>query len=117
MTADGSLVRIAVAGDGETAQRWADALTEEGIDAEVHIADAAHLGPGGSIFPAGPSFAYPLLVPADQREAAAAVLVDLGRDGPFGRRLGMNAELALRGALFAMLAGMAIALLALLRGA
>lgn len=117
MTADGSLVRIAVTDDGETAQRWADALTNEGINAEVHLADAMHLGPGGSVFPVGPSFAYPLLVPADQREAAAAVLVDLGRDGPFGRGLGMNPQLALRGALLATLAGIAIALLALLRGA
>lgn len=112
----GALIRLAVSRDAEAVERWADALAEAGIEAHVRIEDGTHLGPGGSAYPAGPSFIYPLLVPIEAREAAATVLVDLGPEGPFARRPAMTPGITLQGAVAALLVGLAVIVIALWRG-
>ncbi len=76
------------------------------------------VGPGGS---GHQLFAYPVFVPTGKREAAASVLVNQGWDGRFGQtpaggRSAMGLDVALRGALFAVLSGVVVVLLLLWRG-
>ena len=118
---DGWIV-LAVAEDAAVAERWSRALEAEGIEAAVRIGDAAVLQRGSSAYPflmpgGHRMFAYPLLVPREERERAAGVLVDQGWDGRAGQR-GEPADFgrALRGALLATAAGVAVAVLLLLRG-
>ena len=113
----------AVARDGATAERWSATLDGAGIDVEVRIGDAVDLTKGSSMWPIGSSgeghqlFAFPLFVPADRRDAAATVLVDHGWNRRFGEAArGACPRFVLRGALFATLAGGAVALLLLWRG-
>lgn len=116
-------VPLAVARDADTADEWVSALDDAGIDAEVRIGDAVNLTSGSSFWPtASPGghqfFAYPLFVPAGQREAAAGVLIERGWDGRHGQvgRTPVDPAFVLRGALFATLAGGVVALLLLWRG-
>lgn len=81
-----SLVPIAVAPDQRTAERWRDALLDAGVDTEIHIEDGSHLGHLGSVYGAwasGQPFVYPVLVALEDRERAAAALVELGAESPF----------------------------------
>ena len=122
---DARWVLLAVARDGDAAERWASALDAAGIEAELRIGDAAHLTPrssvviGANVAP-DQLFAFPLYVRADQRDAAATVLVDQGWDGRFGQLpgggSGIGLPIAVRGALLATLAGGALALLLLWLG-
>ncbi len=116
----GGLVTIAVTPDGELAERWAEALREAGIDAEVRIGDARTLTPTTSLAsvggPVGALFAYPVCVPPESREQAASVLIELGWDGRHGERApGTGAGVALRGALIALAAGAVVVLFLMLR--
>jgi len=122
---DARWVLLAVARDGDDAGRWASALDAAGIATELRIADAAHLTPrssvviGANVAP-DQLFAFPLYVRADQRSAAATVLVDQGWDGGFGQVTGgdggIGLRIAVRGALLSTLAGVGLALLLLWRG-
>lgn len=107
------LVTIAIARDEPTAQRWAEALLAAGIDAQLRIADGAHLSTLGSAY-GGQMFTYPLLVADDDRRAAATVLVDLRGDGPFARRSSPRATL--RGALIATGLAFLVVVLLIARG-
>lgn len=113
-----SWVMLAVAREADVAERWAEALEAQGIEAEIRIDDAVALTAGSSFWPAaGSGFAYPLFVPAQSRAAAAAILVDQGWDGRFGdRSTRIDPGLVLRGALVAALAGVALAVLLLIQG-
>lgn len=115
-----SWVMLAVAREADVAERWADALEAQGIEAEIRIDDAVALTAGSSFWPAGGSgsgFAYPLFVPAQSRAEAATILVDQGWDGRFGDRgTRVDPKLVLRGALVATLAGVALAVLLLIQG-
>ena len=123
-----SWVLLAVARDGETAARWASALEHAGLEADVRIDDAVALTKG-SVDVASrksgrrrtPALRVPGLRPPGEREAAASVLVDQGWDGRFGQtpaggRSIIGLDVALRGALFAVLSGVVVALLLLWRG-
>ncbi len=117
-----SWVMLAVAREAETAERWAGALEQRGIDVEVRIDDAIALTNGSSFWPtATPGghrlFAFPLFVPAEARAAAAAVLVDGGWDGRYGQTgSSIDPGVILRGAIAATLAGAALAAVLMLRG-
>ena len=113
-----SWVMLAVAREADIAERWAEAIEAQGIEAHIRIDDAIALTAGSSFWPAGPSdFAYPIFVPAESRTEAATILVDEGWDGRFGdRRDRIDPTLVLRGAVFAPLAGVALAVLLLIRG-
>ncbi len=104
---------LAVAHEADVAERWAEA-----IEAQIRIDDAIALTAGSSFWPAGPSgFVYPIFVPAESRTEAATILVDEGRDGRFAdRRDRIDSALVLRGAGLAKLAGVALAVLPLIRG-
>lgn len=110
-------MRVAVAQEVETAERWRDALDGAGIDAQVEIADRQTALPGQSPFTglggAAPGFAYPVTVPAEDRERAAAILVDHGWDGGSGARgaPGVSTGTRLKGALVAVAIAFAFALL------
>ena len=115
-------IMLAVARDGDVAERWVDALEAAAIDVEVRIDDAIALTNGSSLWPsASPRgyrlFAYPIFVPADAREAAATVLVDKGWDGGHGQTTpGMSLRMMLQGAFAAILAGGVVAAALLLSG-
>jgi hypothetical protein len=114
-----SWVMLAVAREADVAERWADALAEQGIEAHIRIDDAVALTAGSSFWPAGSSgFAYPLFVPAESRTEAATILVDEGWDGRFGnRRDRVDSAFVLRGAVVATLSGLALVVLLLIRAA
>jgi hypothetical protein len=122
-TSDDRWVLLAVARDDTTADRWAQALNAAGVDSEVRIGDAVELLGRPSALSgaaAGPDFlfAFPLYVPAEQRDAAARALIDAGWDGRHGSRGGALApSLVIRGALGALAAAAVVALLLLARGA
>jgi hypothetical protein len=84
-------VRVAIARDADTAERWRDALDAAGIDAFVEIDDDRAAIPGSasvlSVY-TGPRYVYPINVPADERERAAGVLINHGWDGAHGTRMG-----------------------------
>lgn len=115
-------VMLAVAREAETAERWAGALEQRGIDVEVRIDDAIALTNGSSFWPtASPGghrlFAFPLFVPAEARAEAATVLVDAGWDGRYGQTgSSIDPGVILRGAIAATLAGAALAGVLMLRG-
>jgi hypothetical protein len=108
------LVQIALARDEATAERWLAALTAQGIEGALRIEDGTHLAAAGSVF-SGQTFVYPLLVPRSKRAAAASVLVDLGRSGPFWRRR-TDASSTWRGAVVAAAAAVGLAIVLALRG-
>ena len=102
------LVLLTVEEDAESAGEYHDLLLSEGIDAELHIEHAASFGSRSSVYPAGAPFVYALFVPARQAEAAAAALIEAGWDGSRGRSR-LDPSFVLRGALLALLAGVALA--------
>ena len=68
---DSALVPVAFAPDQETAERWAHALEDAGIE------DGAHLSPVGSAYGpllGGQPFIYPVLVSRLRRRAAQRAL-------------------------------------------
>ncbi len=83
-------LRVAVARDIATAERWRDALDAAGIDAFVEIDDDRAAIPGGasvlSVY-TGPRYVYPVNIPAAERERAAGVLINHGWDGAHGTRV------------------------------
>jgi hypothetical protein len=95
------MVRVAVARDEATAERWRAALAARDIEAQLRIEDGSYLAPMGSTF-SPQTFVYPLLVDASDREAAIEALVDLGRRGPFAPRRS-SAPLDWRGAVAVVL--------------
>ena len=109
---------LTVEADADVAGERRDALVEAGIDAELHIEDAARFSPTSSVYPSGSPFVYALFVP--QHERAAAALIDAGWDGRRsafgGGRIPLEPTFLLRGALVALLAGAAVMVLLLLRG-
>ena len=110
------LVLLSVQRDAAAAGDRRDDLLAAGVDAELHIVDAAAFGPSSSVYPAGAPFAFALFVPAPQRDRAAEALIGADRDG--GRsHPGGRAPLGAGGLALALLA-LAAALLAaaLLRG-
>lgn len=110
------LVLLTVQGDAAAAGDRRDTLLAAGVDAELHIVDAAAFGPSSSVYPTGAPFAYALFVPAPQRDLAADTLLEAARDGRRGPP-GGGAPLGAGGLALALLA-LAAALLAaaLLRG-
>ena len=112
-----SPVPIAVTRDGELAARWAESLRAAGVEAEVEIGDAQTLVPGSTLAIAGgpvdAMFGYTLLVPASDRERAARALAELGGPGGDGGEAAQpGSGVLLRGALVALAAGAAAAVLA-----
>jgi hypothetical protein len=109
-------VRVATARDVTTAEGWCDALEAAGIDAFVEIDDDRNV-PGGSspviTTYIGPRFVYPVNVPAEDRDRAAAVLIDHGWNGRFGSRhvAPMSYGTMLRGALVVVAISAAIMLI------
>lgn len=75
------LVLLTAQRDGDLAGEWLDALLDAGIDAELHIEDAARFNLTSSAYPVGVPFVYALFVPRPDRDRAADVLIDLGWDG------------------------------------
>jgi hypothetical protein len=81
-----AFVPIAVARDQRTAERWRNTLLDAGIDSEIRIEDGAHTGNLGSAYGgwmSGQPFVYPVLVAHEDRQRAAAALVELGAESPF----------------------------------
>ncbi len=107
---------LTVEEDAEVAGDRCDLLIAEGIDAELHIEHAASFGSRSSVYPSGQPFVYALFVPAPQREAAAAALIESGWDGRRSTFASSRLDLSfvLRGALLALLAGAALAAVLLL---
>ena len=116
--------RLAVVRAPETAERWRAALEAAGIEAEVRIADERDAMPGTSVLPgylpAAHPWAYVLHVPAESRDEAARVLIDEGWDGRHGEVTsggqGVTPGFALRGAVVALLAAVAIIVVQVVRG-
>lgn len=75
------LILLTAQRDGDLAGEWLDALLDAGIDAELHIEDAARFNLTSSAYPVGVPFVYALFVPRADRDRAADVLIDLGWDG------------------------------------
>jgi len=107
------LVLLTVEEDAERAGDYHELLLAEGIEAELHIEHAASFGSRSSVYPSGAPFVYALFVPARQAEAAATALIEDGWDGrrsAFSRgRSRLDPSFVLRGALLALLAGIALA--------
>lgn len=107
------LVLLTVEEDAGSAGEYHDLLLAEEIDAELHIEHAASFGSRSSVYPSGAPFVYALFVPARQAEPAAAALIEAGWDGrrsAFSRgRSRLDPSFVLRGALLALLAGIALA--------
>lgn len=105
------LVLLTVEEDAAIAGERCDLLIAEGIEAELHIEHAASFGSRSSVYPSGAPFVYALFVPARQREAAAAALIEAGWDGRHSSfaRTRLDPSWVLRGALLALLAGAALA--------
>ena len=75
------LILLTAQRDGDLAGEWLDALLDAGIDAELHIEDAARFNLTSSAYPVGVPFVYALFVPRADRDRAADVLIDHGWDG------------------------------------
>lgn len=109
---DPAWAMLAVARDVETSEAWQDALEAEGIASEVRLEDAVITGrSSATTYANGPGldqlFSYALWVPASDRDAAAAALIDAGWDGRYGRQSApsMSASYVVRGTLVALAAG------------
>jgi hypothetical protein len=75
------LVLLTAQRDGDLAGEWLDALLDAGVDAELHIEDAARFNLTSTAYPVGVPFVYALFVPRGARDLAADTLIDLGWDG------------------------------------
>lgn len=82
------LILLTAQRDGDLAGDWLDALLHAGIDAELHIEDAARFNLTSSAYPVGVPFVYALFVPRADRDRAADVLIDHGWDGRGSPRAG-----------------------------
>ena len=73
---DDALRPVALAPDPETAERWAHALEDAGIEAHIRIEDGAAFRPLGSAYGqlGGEAFVYPVLVSRFRHRAARQVL-------------------------------------------
>ena len=122
------LVLLTVQREGDLAGAWHEALLGAGLDAELHIRDAASFSPTSSVYPTGAAFVYVLFVAKHDRERAANLFIDLGWDGRgiggTGRGLvgrapaGAGLRASLRSALLVLAASLALVVaLILLRGA
>lgn len=85
---------MAVVRDARVAEQWCDALIDADIDAFVEIDDERNAMPGqnplvgitgGAVSPVYPGIVYAVNVPVEDRDRAAAVLIDHGWTGG-GRR-------------------------------
>ena len=56
------LVLLTVQREGDLAGAWHEALLGAGLDAELHIRDAASFSPTSSVYPTGAAFVYVLFV-------------------------------------------------------
>jgi hypothetical protein len=88
-------IRMAVVRDADVAEAWCAALIEAGIDAFVEIDDERNAMPGqnplvgitgGALSAVYPGLVYAVSVPAEDRDRAAAVLIDHGWTGGRGGR-------------------------------
>ena len=82
------LILLTAQRDGDLAAEWLDALLDAGIEAELHIVDAARFNLTSSAYPTGAPFVYALFVPRAARDRAADTLIDLGWDGRGAPRAG-----------------------------
>ncbi len=105
-------LRLAVSRYGDEAQAWREALEEAGVSVEVRIDDALTAMPGSTPMTAigAPpvEFVYQIFVPHEQRDQAAAALIDAGWR-PSSELKGVSMDMMLRGALMA--AGVAVLLI------
>lgn len=119
---DDRWMMLAVARDVESAELWQDALDTVEIESEIRIEDAVVTGRSTLTTHAnGPSgfqlFSYALWVPANEREAAAAALIDAGWNGRYGQRGDtIPAGIAFRGALLAIGVAIGVVIIQVLRG-
>ena len=100
------LVLLTVQRDGDLATSWLEALDAEGIEAELHLRDAASFSPTSSVYPTGAPLVHALFVSGRDRDRAAALLIDLGWDGrgmSSGPRAAWNPLASLPGAVIALL--------------
>ena len=85
---------VAVAKDATTVEGWQRLLEDAGMDAQIHIDDAALAGmpsrgtANGYIEPGGSIYSYPLYVLARDRRAARQLLA---READFGGGLRLDA--------------------------
>ena len=114
------LILLTVQRDGDRAGEWHGALLDAGIDAELHIEDAAIFNLTSSAYPTGAPFVYALWVPRADGRRAADTLIDLGWDGRGSPRAGsmrVPARQALRSALIVIAVSLAfVAVVILVRG-
>lgn len=119
---DDRWVMLAVSRDVDTAELWRDALDAADIESEIRIEDAVLTGRSTLTTHAnGPNsyqlFSFALWIPAGDREAAAATLIDGGWDGRYGQRTEtIPAGLALRGALVMIGIAIGVVVIQVLRG-
>ena len=108
------LILLTAQRDGDLAGDWHDALLDAGVDAELHIEDAARFNLTSSAYPVGVPFVYALFVPRAERDQAADVLIELGWDGRGSPRAGAmrTSGRHLRNVL--IVAGLSLALVAVL---
>jgi hypothetical protein len=109
-------LRIVATRDVDTANRWRDAIAAGGGAVEVHIEDPRDALPGTSgvaEIVLGATFAYGVYVPPDDRAQALRMLIDAGWDGRHGLvdAPATGSRKVLRGALLAVAAAAAIAVL------
>ncbi len=119
-------IPLAMTDDQAMARGWLDALNAAGIPAELRIEDARRMLATAAVrpmrpLPIGPVYATTLLVLTEERARAAALLVDLGWDG---RRVAatvgqhpLTTAAWWSGAAAATVSGLAIVVMALIRGA
>ena len=76
LSRDDALRPVAFARDAETAERWARALEDAGIEAHIRIEDGAAFRPLGSAYGqlGGAAFVYPVLVNRLRHRAARRLL-------------------------------------------
>src|SRR5688572_8629642 len=81
---DDALRPVAFAPDQETAERWARALEDAGIEAHIRIEDGAAFRPLGSAYGqlGGGAFVYPVLVSRFRHRAAQRVLASSNAAAP-----------------------------------
>ena len=82
------LILLTAQRDGDRAGEWLDALLDAGVDAELHIEDAARFNLTSTAYPVGAPFVYALFVPRADRARAAEALIEAGWDGRAAPRAG-----------------------------
>ena len=84
LSRDDALRPVGFAPDSETAERWARALEDAGIEAHIRIEDGAAFRPLGSAYGqlGGEAFVYPVLVSRVRHRAARRALAGTDAAGP-----------------------------------